>query len=110
VTLWRDKQLRQLGDIGGDPPRLVFGEQIGCRSPAGLLLEIDVGGPLAVCVANEVARGLLLDRPFSICVHKNEFSFLNFILVVTAKRASISQGAMPTNGRRSRSKEYPHVT
>jgi hypothetical protein len=52
---------------------------------------------------------------FSIYVHKNEFSFLNFILVVTAKQASISQSAMPTlgfqsNGRRSRPKEYPHVT
>jgi hypothetical protein len=51
---------------------------------------------------------------FSIYVHKSEFSFLNFILVVSAKRASISQSAMPTlgfqsNGRRSRPKEYPHV-
>jgi hypothetical protein len=24
------EQLRQLGDIGRDPPRLVFGEQLGC--------------------------------------------------------------------------------
>jgi hypothetical protein len=32
---------------------------------------------------------------FSIYVHKNEFSFLNFILVVTAKRAPISESAMP---------------
>jgi len=48
-------------------------------------------------------------------VHKNEFSFLNFILVVTAKRAPISESAMPSlgfqlDGRRSRPKEYPHVT
>jgi hypothetical protein len=48
-------------------------------------------------------------------VHKNEFSFLNFILVVTAKRGSISQSAIPalgfqSNGRRSRPKECPHVT
>jgi hypothetical protein len=35
---------------------------------------------------------------FNARVHENEFSFLNFILVVTAKRASISQGAMPTLG------------
>ncbi|MFZ0149968.1 MAG: hypothetical protein WAM72_16845, partial [Xanthobacteraceae bacterium] len=34
-------------------------------------------------------------------VHKNKFSFLNFILVVTAKRASISQSAMPTLGFQS---------
>ena len=47
-------------------------------------------------------------------VHKNEFSFLNFILVVTAKRAPISETAMPAlgfqSGRRLRAKEYPHVT
>jgi hypothetical protein len=47
--------------------------------------------------------------------HKNEFSFLNFILVVAAKRAPISKSAMPTlgfqsDGRQSRPKEYPHVT
>jgi hypothetical protein len=52
---------------------------------------------------------------FSIYVHKNEFSFLNFILVVTAKRAPISESAMPTlgfqsDGRWSRPKEYPNVT
>jgi hypothetical protein len=52
---------------------------------------------------------------FSIYVHENEFSFLNFILVVAAKRAPISEIAMPTlgfqsDGRQSRPKEYPHVT
>jgi hypothetical protein len=52
---------------------------------------------------------------FSIYVHKNEFSFLNFILVVTAKQGPISESALPTlgfqsDGRRSRPKEYPHVT
>src|SRR5215469_6788555 len=33
-------RLRQLGDVCRDPPRLVLGEQLGCRAPAGLLLEI----------------------------------------------------------------------
>jgi hypothetical protein len=52
---------------------------------------------------------------FSVYVHKSEFSFLNFILVVTAKRAPICESEMPTlgfqsNGRWSRPKEYPHVT
>jgi hypothetical protein len=37
--LWPQK-LRQLGDIGRDPPRFVFGEQFCCRSPARLILEI----------------------------------------------------------------------
>jgi hypothetical protein len=52
---------------------------------------------------------------FSIYVHKNEFGFLNFILVVTAKRDPISVIVVPTlgfqsDGRQSRPKEYPHVT
>jgi len=36
------QQLRQLGDIAGDPPRLIFREQLGGRSPARLILEIDI--------------------------------------------------------------------
>jgi hypothetical protein len=52
---------------------------------------------------------------FSIQGCKSEFSFLNFILMVVAKPAPISKIAMPTlgfqsGGRRSRPKEYPHVT
>jgi hypothetical protein len=35
---------------------------------------------------------------FSIYVHKSEFSFLNFILVVTARQAPISESAMPALG------------
>jgi len=37
------QQLRQLGDIRRDPPRLIFGERLGRRSPTGLILEIDIG-------------------------------------------------------------------
>jgi hypothetical protein len=33
------------------PPRLIFGEQFGCRSSAGLFLEIDIGELLPVVVA-----------------------------------------------------------
>jgi hypothetical protein len=60
-------------------------------------------------------RGRTKSADALINVHKNEFSFLNFILVVTAKRGSISQSAIPalgfqSNGRRSRPKECPHVT
>jgi hypothetical protein len=32
------EQLRQLGDVGRDPARLVLREQLGGRSPAGLAL------------------------------------------------------------------------
>jgi hypothetical protein len=30
------QQFRQLGKIRRNPPRLVFGEQLGCRAPADL--------------------------------------------------------------------------
>jgi len=37
--------------LGRDPPRLVLGEQLGRRSPAGLTFEINVSELLAVVVA-----------------------------------------------------------
>jgi hypothetical protein len=46
-----------------DPPRLVFGEQLSYRSPARLILEIDVSELLAVGVAHDKAGFQLLDRP-----------------------------------------------
>jgi hypothetical protein len=33
------QQLRQLGDVGGDPPRLVAGEQFARRPPSGLISQ-----------------------------------------------------------------------
>jgi hypothetical protein len=48
-------QPRQLGDVGGDAPRLVAGEQLGrCASPR-LLLEVDVGERLPIGVADDKA-------------------------------------------------------
>ena len=57
------QQLRQLGDVGGDAPRLVAGEEVGGSAPAGLLLEIDVGERLPVGVADDEAGVRLLDGP-----------------------------------------------
>jgi hypothetical protein len=57
------QKLRQLRHVGRNPPRLVFREQLGSRSPAGLILEIDIGELLAVVIAHDKAGGLLLDRP-----------------------------------------------
>jgi hypothetical protein len=37
----------QLGDVEGDPPRLIAGQQLGCR-PAGLILAIDEGQALCL--------------------------------------------------------------
>ena len=45
------------------PSRLVFGEQPGRRSPAGLVLEVDLGERLAAAVSDGEARGLLLGGP-----------------------------------------------
>ena len=57
------EQLRQLGDVGGDAPRLVAGEQLGRRAPSRLLLEINVGERLPVGVADDEAGVGLLDGP-----------------------------------------------
>jgi hypothetical protein len=37
------QQFRQLGDVGGDAPGLVAGEQVRRRPPSRLPLEIEVG-------------------------------------------------------------------
>jgi hypothetical protein len=47
--------LRQLGDIGRNPPRLILGEQLGGRAPTRLLLEIDVSELLTVVIAHDIA-------------------------------------------------------
>jgi hypothetical protein len=56
-----EQQLRQLRYIDPNPPRLVLREQLGGRSPAGLLLEINVSELLAATVNHDKASGLFLD-------------------------------------------------
>jgi 3-oxoadipate enol-lactonase len=55
-------QLRQLGDIHRDPPRLIFGEQLRSRPSPRLILEIDIGKLLPVVVADDKAGVQFLDR------------------------------------------------
>ena len=57
------QQLRQLGDVHGDAPRFIAGEQLRRRAPTGLLLEIDVGERLPVVIADDVAGVGLLGGP-----------------------------------------------
>ena len=62
------QQPRQLGDVGGDSPGLVIGEQFGRRASSGLVIEVDVGERLAVAVADDEALPIelrvgLLDGP-----------------------------------------------
>ena len=59
----RAQQLRQLGDVDGDAPGLVAGEEMRRRAPAPLLLEIDVGERLPVGVADDEAGVGFLDGP-----------------------------------------------
>jgi hypothetical protein len=49
------QQLRQLGDVGGDAPGLVAGEQLGRRTPSRLILEMDVGQRLPAVVPDDEA-------------------------------------------------------
>jgi hypothetical protein len=42
------QQVGQLGDVGGDAPGFVAGEQVGSRAPAGVTLEVDVGNRLTL--------------------------------------------------------------
>ena len=49
------QQRRQLGDVGSDPPRLVARQQLCRRSPAGLLLEIDVRQRLPASIVDDEA-------------------------------------------------------
>jgi hypothetical protein len=55
------KQLRQLGDVRGDPARLIAREQLCCRPTARLVLAIDKGERLAAAVP-EAGRGFRKTR------------------------------------------------
>jgi hypothetical protein len=55
--------VRQLGDVGGDPPGLVAGEQVCRRAPPRLVLEIDVSERLPVGVADDEAGVRFLGEP-----------------------------------------------
>jgi hypothetical protein len=46
-----------------DPPSFIAGEKLGCGSPAGLVLAIDVAQCLSVTVTDDEARGRLFDGP-----------------------------------------------
>ena len=54
-------QFWQRGDICRYPQRLVLAEQLGSRSPAELLLVIDIGQFLPIAVPDDEAREHILD-------------------------------------------------
>jgi hypothetical protein len=56
------QQLRQLGDIGSDPPRLVFSQAL-VHGPVRLIVEIDIGELLPAPVGDDEALIVGLDRP-----------------------------------------------
>jgi hypothetical protein len=57
------QQLRQLGDVGGDAPRLVTGEQLASRPSARFVLTVDESQCLPVGVAHDETRSGFLDGP-----------------------------------------------
>ena len=52
------QQLRQLGEVGGDAARLVAGQQLGRRTSARLLLEVDIGERVAAVILDDEAGGV----------------------------------------------------
>jgi hypothetical protein len=56
-------QLRQLGDIGRDPQRLITRQQLRRRAPAGLFLVIDLGQLLSGAVCHDEGSIDVLDGP-----------------------------------------------
>ena len=55
------QQVGQLGDVGGDAPSVVTGEQLSSRTTTEVILAIDEGERLLVGVAHDEARAGLLD-------------------------------------------------
>ena len=62
LTAATAQRLRQLGDVGCDPPGLVASEEVRRRAASRLLLEIDVGERLPVGVADDEASPIQCAR------------------------------------------------
>jgi hypothetical protein len=52
--------IRQLGDVAGDPPRLVASQRLGCRSP---IIEIDIRELLAAVIGYHEPELAFLNGP-----------------------------------------------
>jgi hypothetical protein len=88
------EQLRQLGKVGRNPARFVAGQEIARCTPAGLLLEIDVGKRLAAVVAdNEATPVEFFDIP-----RRREAPLL--YRHMTPSSLSTSSSAVATAGKR----------
>ncbi len=57
ASLVAPQQLRQLGDIGRDPSRLVTRQQLGRRAATRLILIIDIGKLLPGAVSHDEVGG-----------------------------------------------------
>jgi hypothetical protein len=57
------EQRRQLCDIGSNLPRIVARQELCYRSPAGVILEIDVGQRLSVSIPNDDTAVEFFDGP-----------------------------------------------
>jgi hypothetical protein len=55
--------VRQLRKVHGDPPGLVLREPLGDRTPAWLVVEVEIAERLPVGVADDEGLSVLLDGP-----------------------------------------------
>ncbi len=62
--LWPPQQLRQPDDVGRDLPRFLAGEQLCCRAPARLILEIHVGKRLTVAIPDDDTSVVFFGGPW----------------------------------------------
>jgi hypothetical protein len=56
-------QLGQFGDVDGDAPGFISGQQAGSRPPSRLLLIVDVAQCLPVGVPDDEAGAVVFDSP-----------------------------------------------
>ena len=85
LSLRLAQQLRQLGDIRRDPPRLISGEQFRRRATARFILEIDVSQFLPDAVGHENIISTALDN------QAVGGTVITFLLACASKKASKSQ-------------------
>jgi hypothetical protein len=63
LILWPSQQVRQLGDVDGDPPRLVLGQSAHSHAPAGFVFVINIRERLSFGVADAERLGGFVDLP-----------------------------------------------
>jgi hypothetical protein len=98
------QQLRQFRDVHGNPPRFILGEQLGCGSPAGLILEIDIGQLLlSIDQGGGKRRSDIRGRGNCYaCSSARETAFGSFLMTSSSTRADARGVRVPNKGALSK--------